>query len=111
MNDCIFCDIIKQDRTKQDLAKILYEDEHCIVIPDKFPAYKKHFLIITKQHFVDLNDIAQNNPAILGHIMANIKIITELVGLPEYKLFIHNGAGANQKVMHLHIHICCNQRK
>lgn len=46
MENCIFCKIARGEIP----VDIIYEDEKCIVIPDKFPATKGQSLVITKKH-------------------------------------------------------------
>jgi histidine triad (HIT) family protein len=52
---CIFCQIVE----KKISSPIIYEDDSCIVIPDKFPATEGQTLVIIKKHipyFLDLPD-------------------------------------------------------
>ncbi len=44
--DCVFCKIVN----KKIPAEVIYEDDKCLVIPDKFPATKGQSLVITKKH-------------------------------------------------------------
>ena len=56
MNDTIFTKIIEREIP----AEIIYEDEHTIVIPDKFPSMEGQVLVITKQqvsYIFDLEDV------------------------------------------------------
>lgn len=56
MNDTIFTKIIKREIP----AEIIYEDEHVIVIPDKFPSTDGQTLVITKRqapYMFDLDDV------------------------------------------------------
>lgn len=46
INDCIFCKILKNEIKSFKL----YEDKHCIVILDKFPASDGQSLVISKKH-------------------------------------------------------------
>ncbi len=45
MEDSIFTKIIKREIP----ANIIYEDEHTLVIPDKFPSMKGQLVVITKR--------------------------------------------------------------
>lgn len=58
--DCVFCKIAQG---KIPVSKI-YEDEICIVIPDKFPGSRGQSLVIPKKHesyIVRLDDITYNH--------------------------------------------------
>jgi len=55
MDNCIFCKIIN----KEIPAHLIYEDDRCIVILDKFPITKGQGLVIPKEHLeyvLDLDD-------------------------------------------------------
>ena len=55
MEDSIFTKIIKRELP----AEIIYEDDVCMVIPDKFPTTENQLLIITKEqkdYLFDLDD-------------------------------------------------------
>jgi len=54
-DECIFCKIVKGELP----AEKIYEDNYCIVVPDKFPAMKGQCLLIAKKHedyVFDLDD-------------------------------------------------------
>jgi len=104
MSECIFCKIAN----KESATKIFYEDDDVIVIQDIKPIAKQHYLIITKKHFDNLNDIIQNSPDILCRITLNIKKIANSIGMQDYTLTTNNGKNAGQMVMHLHFHLTCN---
>lgn len=53
MGDTIFTKIIKREIP----AEIIYEDEHVIVIPDKFPSMEGQTLVVTKQQVPYIFDL------------------------------------------------------
>ena len=48
--ECIFCSI----RDGKAEGKMLYEDELCFVILDKYPLTRGHLLVISKEHYRDV---------------------------------------------------------
>ena len=52
IHGCIFCQVAAHEKT----AKILYEDEHCIVFQDIHPKAPVHLLVIPRKHITSLND-------------------------------------------------------
>ena len=57
---CIFCKIIKGEIPSNKI----YEDEHCFVIPDKFPVMKGQCLVVSKKHIdyaFNLDDTTYNH--------------------------------------------------
>ncbi len=43
---CLFCSLISD----KDYTKVLWEDQVCMIIKDKFPKAQHHFLVISKRH-------------------------------------------------------------
>ncbi len=99
--DCIFCKII----AKELPAKILDEDQDCIVIEDIAPKAPVHYLIIPKKHIKNLHDIASEDTQLMGKLMlmAN-KLGNKLPDPKAFGLIINNGEDAGQSVFHLHCH-------
>jgi len=79
-----------------------------IIIRDINPQARLHYLIISKNHFTDLNDIIKNDIDLLGRILKSIEFITPKLGIPEYRLQTNNGKNAGQQIMHLHFHLMCD---
>ena len=48
-------------------AEKLYEDEHCMVIPDINPAAPVHVLVIPKKPLAMLSDADEDDQLLLGH--------------------------------------------
>ena len=63
--DCIFCKIADG----QIPARKIHEDDKAVVFHDINPSAPVHFLIIPKQHVVNLYDGAENLE-LLGHLMS-----------------------------------------
>lgn len=100
MSDCLFCKI-----TNGDGAKI-FENEDLVIIKDIAPQAKLHYLVIPKQHFDDITEIAQKNPELLSRIFAVIAEKQEELGLcGGFRLISNKGNDGCQSVKHLHIHL------
>ncbi len=56
MSDTIFTKIIKREIP----AEIIYEDEHVIVIPEKFPSMEGQTLVIAKQQTAYIFDLEES---------------------------------------------------
>ena len=105
--ESIFTKIINGDIP----ADKLYEDEHCIAIKDVAPKAPTHLLLIPKKPIPRLIDAAEEDKALLGHLMLTAGEIAEKAGIGEaFRLIINNGAGAGQTVFHLHLHILGNKQ-
>tara|TARA_S200000501_G_scaffold315917_1_gene308452 strand:- start:11630 stop:11968 length:339 start_codon:yes stop_codon:yes gene_type:complete len=87
-------------------AEKLYEDEHCIVIPDINPAAPVHLLVIPKKPLAMLSEADEDDQLLLGHLMLVVAKMANQLGVADgYRVIINNGAGGGQTVFHLHIHI------
>lgn len=86
-------------------ADIVYEDELCIAIKDIMPQAPVHVLLIPKKVIPKLNEMIDEDAALMGHLMTRIPQITLSLSLSDYRVVINHGASAGQTVFHLHIHI------
>lgn len=68
MEDTIFTKIIEREIP----AEIIYEDEHVIVIPDKFPSMKGQTLVITKEQVAYIFDLSDETYRALMDTTKNI---------------------------------------
>jgi histidine triad (HIT) family protein len=88
-------------------AKKVYEDDRVLAFDDVSPQAPVHVLIIPKEPLVNLNDATDANEALLGHILVVARKVAELKGIDKsgYRVVMNNGAGANQSVFHMHLHV------
>lgn len=99
MENCIFCQIAN----KEIPSEFLYENEYIFVIKDINPLAPTHLLVITKQHFTNLNEIEDEK--LMSEIIKGAKTICKKFGISEYKTVINTGKSAGQVVFHFHAHI------
>lgn len=102
MEDCIFCKLANGEIK----ADMVYEDELVAVFRDAEPQAPVHVLMVPKEHIASLNQLTDDNKALMGHMMLKIKDIAEQEGLDNgYRTVINTGEDGQQTVKHLHIHI------
>ena len=103
MQSCVFCQII---RGKQP-ANIVYQDDLVTAFEDIHPIAPVHILIIPNKHIPSLNEITQEDEALLGHIFTAGKIIARKQNIDKsgYRIIINTGPHALQSVFHLHAHL------
>lgn len=105
--DCIFCQIVAK---KVPCFKI-YEDERSLAFSDINPLADGHILVIPKNHAVNLLEITPGDLAAVHQ--ASQKVAHAMMkslkpgGIAVLQL---NGAGANQEVMHYHVHLIPRNR-
>jgi histidine triad (HIT) family protein len=101
MPETIFSKII----AKQIPAKIQYEDEKYIVIHDIQPAAPVHLLVIPKKAIATLNDLMAGDAELVGGAFLVAKKVMQELGHSDYRTVFNCGAGAQQSVFHLHLHV------
>ena len=103
MFGCVFCQIAARKKP----AKVLYEDEACMVFRDINPKAPVHLLVIPRKHITSLNDDLDNEKALLGHMMTVAGRVAKEQGIDGsgYRIVINTNAEAGQTIYHLHIHI------
>jgi histidine triad (HIT) family protein len=107
MEDCIFCKIV---RGEIPCFKV-YEDSKVLAFEDINPISEGHTLIIPKRHAKDLWEIAGED--LIAIHLASKKVIQGIkdtlnpIGVAALQL---NGKGANQVVMHYHLHLIPRKR-
>ena len=102
MTDTIFQKIIDKELP----ADIIYEDELALVFKDINPVAPTHLLIIPKKQIKKVSDAEDKDKELLGHLLLVAGKVARDLGIDEaFRLVVNNGAGAQQTVFHLHIHL------
>jgi len=99
---CIFCDIIDGELS----SHVIYDDDDCLVILDKYPIDNGHSLIITKQHYEKITDMNTNDVSkLFSKIPKIVNAIIKATGADAFSIAQNNGKAAKQIVPHVHIHV------
>ena len=102
MTECIFCDMINGKLP----FHMIYEDDDCLVILDKYPIDNAHSLIITKKHFEKIIDMNIDDVSKLFSKIPKIaNAIIKATSADAFSIAQNNGKAAKQIVPHVHIHI------
>lgn len=105
--DCVFCKIASQIIP----APLLHSDDHCVAFADIHPQAPTHLLVIPRQHYVNVSEVAAlpgaAGESLLGHLMAVAARLAAKVGVAEsgFRLVVNTGADGGQSVFHLHLHV------
>ncbi len=101
--DCLFCKILAGDIP----AEIIYESETAIAFRDINPQAPTHVLVIPRKHISTINDIEEEDQAIVGSLYSAAKDIAAAEGLAEdgYRAVMNCMEGAGQSVFHIHLHV------
>ena len=87
-------------------AKIVHEDELCLAFEDINPQAPTHVIVIPKKEIPSLDGVAEQDEALVGHLLVVTRKIAATLGLSEgYRVVTNCGRDAGQEVMHLHFHL------
>ncbi|MDR1957826.1 MAG: histidine triad nucleotide-binding protein [Planctomycetaceae bacterium] len=99
--------IFKRIIDKEIPAEILYEDERCLAFRDVRPQGPVHFLVIPKKEIPSVNELAEEDAALAGHLFVVIRKLAAELQIHEtgYRVVTNCGPNACQTVPHLHFHV------
>ncbi len=85
---------------------MIYEDDDCLVILDKYPIDNGHSLVITKKPYEKLTDM---NPDEVAKLFSKIPKIANAIikatNADAFSIAQNNGKAAKQIIAHVHVHI------
>ena len=85
---------------------MIYQDDDCIAILDKYPIDNGHSLVITKKPYEKLTDMDVDEVAKLFSKIPKIaNAIMSATNADAFSIAQNNGKAAKQIVPHVHIHI------
>ena len=101
--DCLFCKIINGEIPSEKV----YEDEYVYAFNDISPTAPVHVLIVPKKHISTINDINEEDCALIGRIYLCAKKIAKEKGIAEdgYRVVTNCNKMAGQTVFHIHFHL------
>ncbi|MBJ6363101.1 histidine triad nucleotide-binding protein [Paenibacillus sp. GCM10012307] len=101
--DCLFCKIIEG----QIPSKKVFESDTVLAFYDIQPAAPEHVLIIPKKHIPTMNDVTDEDDAVVAEIFAAARQIAAKLGIAEsgYRLINNCNKDSGQIVFHLHFHL------
>ena len=107
-DDCLFCKIIAGEIPSEKL----YEDESAYAFKDINPAAPHHFLVIPKKHIPTVNDIAEEDKELMGHLLRVAAKLAKENGVDQkgYRCVINVNRDALQQVFHIHIHVIAGRQ-
>ena len=102
MGDCLFCKIAEGEIPSTKV----YEDDQILAFKDLEPQAPVHVLIIPKKHIASLDDVQEEDQALIGYALGKVKDIAKEQGLENgYRLVNNCGEDGLQTVKHIHFHL------
>lgn len=104
--DCLFCKIIAGEIPSEKV----YEDDVVYAFKDIHPKAKVHVLVVPRNHYKDVADLAENSPQTLVHIIEVAKKIADDSFHGAFRLIFNTGEDAGQSVFHVHAHVLTGEK-
>lgn len=102
MDSCVFCDIV----ARKKFGKIIFENETTMAFLSNKPDATAHILVITKEHFANLNDV---NIEKYIELQKTLLLINDhLLNNCDYtgaNILMASGKSAGQSIEHIHYHL------
>ncbi len=103
--------IFKKIIDREIPAKIVYEDDLCLAFEDINAQAPVHLLVIPKKEIVSVDDVAEEDEALVGHLFVVMREIAAKLGLSDgYRVVTNCGRDAGQEVLHLHFHLLAGRK-
>ncbi len=106
---CLFCKIINREIP----STIIAETDHLLVIKDINPSMPIHYLILPKEHIVNVKSMTHEQNKKYGTLFLEMaqKLSAENSEATDFKLVTNNGAPSGQAIFHLHWHFLAGYSK
>lgn len=106
IDGCVFCHISTHAEEDESLH-VLYRDEHCFIVMNRYPYTPGHFMIIPHHHTDSLEML---NPAVWLHMSAlaqkGVRLLKEAFGAHGVNIGMNLGkAGGAGIAEHIHLHL------
>ena len=99
--DCLFCKIIDCEVPSEKV----FEDAQVYAFKDINPKAKVHVLVVPRDHYRNVDALAQADPALLAHMVEVAQCIADDAYNGSYRLIFNTGEDAGQTVFHVHAHV------
>ncbi len=102
-DDCLFCKIASGAVP----AAVVREGTRTLAFRDISPQAPTHVLVIPKEHFRDVAELAGREPDILVEVHREAAAVAESEGIADtgYRLVYNTGRDGQQSVDHVHLHV------
>ena len=99
--ECLFCKIVAGTVP----ATIVAETPEAIAFRDINPQAPMHVLVVPREHYGDIAQLAAGDPALLAGVVALADEIAGDLADGQFRLIFNSGPHAGQSVFHVHGHV------
>ncbi|MGA9024520.1 MAG: histidine triad nucleotide-binding protein [Steroidobacteraceae bacterium] len=88
-------------------ATIVHRDDRVTAFLDIRPAAPVHILIVPNKAIATVNDIADEDESLMGHMVIVARDLARQQGIADsgYRLIVNCNSDGGQEVYHLHLHL------
>jgi histidine triad (HIT) family protein len=88
-------------------ATIVHRDDRVTAFLDIRPAAPVHILIVPNKAIATVNDIADEDESLMGHMVIVARDLARQQGIADsgYRLIVNCNSDCGQEVYHLHLHL------
>ncbi|MEP7243615.1 MAG: histidine triad nucleotide-binding protein [Gammaproteobacteria bacterium] len=88
-------------------ADFVYKDDRVVAFRDIRPRAPVHILIVPLKPIPTVNDIANEDEPLIGHLFTVARDLAKKEGIAEdgYRLVVNVNQHGGQEVYHLHVHL------
>lgn len=101
--ECLFCRIVAGEVP----AHVVHDTERLLAFRDIAPKAPVHVLVIPKQHYVTIAELAADDRELAGALLDAAGAVATSHGLAVdgYRLLFNTGRHGGQEVPHVHAHV------
>jgi diadenosine tetraphosphate (Ap4A) HIT family hydrolase len=106
IDGCVFCHIAS-NTDEDDKLHVLYRDEDCFIVMNKYPYTPGHFMIIPNMHTDKLEDLPSETWLHMSALaQKGVRLLKEGVGARGVNLGMNLGSAAGAGIAeHIHLHL------
>lgn len=102
-SECLFCRMLDGEIPSDRV----FENERIYAFRDINPQAPSHILVIPRKHIASLNELDEEDTALMGELLSVGARIARQEGLADkgFRSVINTGEQSGQSVHHIHLHI------
>ncbi len=103
---CVFCNI-SNNPSNDEASHVLYRDEHCFVVMNRYPYTPAHFMIIPHLHTDKLEELSSETWLHMSELaQKSVRLLKDGFGAHGVNIGMNLGAAAGAGIAeHIHMHI------
>lgn len=104
---CVFCYISKNKEFDEERHKVLYRDDICFIVMNRYPYTPGHFMIIPHAHVQALEELSEKEWLHISKLARRgVKLLRERFGATGVNLGMNLGESAGAGIAeHIHLHL------